>query len=100
MLAELVIIFGFLGGVVRGFMNLMFAKERKIYLPDAMLSIATDGIVGMVIALLLHSSGILFEPLLSYYLIVMVLAGYVGADIINSARKMLYITIKKAKSKL
>ena len=59
MLTELVLIFGFLGGITRGFMSLIFSKERKIYLPNAMPSIITDGIIGMIIALLLHSSGLL-----------------------------------------
>ena len=95
MLTELVLIFGFLGGITRGFMSLMFSKERKIYLPDIMPSIIADGILGMIIALLLHLSGILFEPLLSYYLIVMILAGYVGADIINSLRKIFFRKEKK-----
>ncbi|MFH0837266.1 MAG: hypothetical protein V1870_04005 [Candidatus Aenigmatarchaeota archaeon] len=90
MLTELVIIFGFLGGLSRGFMSLMFTKEKKVYLPDVMPSIAIDGIIGMLIALILHSSGLLFEPLLSYYLIVMILTGYVGADIINSLHKILF----------
>ena len=84
---EAIVLGGFIGGIVRGIVGLVKHRSNKKTGPWAMFGILIFAFIGIMCALAFAATGFLFSR--NVMVVVSAIAGYAGADIINSLLKVL-----------